>query len=57
MTTPDAAALNAYAGRYEKKLFSTMRNSADILKDITVIPGVKNTLKLTKLTVSNETVA
>jgi len=53
MTSPDTTALNAYAGRYEKKLFATLRNSADILKDITVIPGLKNTLKLTKLTVSN----
>lgn len=53
MATPDTSALAAYAGKYEKKLFATLRNSLDIFKDITVLPGIKNTLKLTKLTVKD----
>jgi hypothetical protein len=53
MATPDTSALAAYAGKYEQKLFSTLRNSLDILQDITVVPGIKNTLKLTKLTVKD----
>jgi hypothetical protein len=51
MATPDTSALAAYAGKYEKKLFTTLRNALDIFKDITVLVGIKNTLKLTKLTV------
>lgn len=50
-TTPDVSALAAYAGKYEKKLFSTLRNSLDIANDVTVIPGVKNSLLMTKLKV------
>ncbi len=53
MATPDTTALSAYAGKYEKALFATLRNSLDIFNDITVIPGIKNTLKLTKLTVKD----
>lgn len=53
MASPDTTALNAYAGKYEQKLFATVRNSMDILKDITVIPGIKNSFNLTKLSVGN----
>lgn len=53
MATPDTSALAAYAGAHEQKLFSTLRNSLDILNDITIVPGIKNTLKLTKLSVNN----
>jgi hypothetical protein len=53
MATPDTSALSAYAGKYQKALFSTLRNSLDIFNDITVLPGIKNTLKLTKLTVKD----
>jgi hypothetical protein len=53
MATPDTSALAAYAGKYEQKLFATLRNALDIFKDITLIPGIKNTLKLTKLTVKD----
>ncbi|MFN8406781.1 MAG: hypothetical protein U0X71_04800 [Sphingobacteriaceae bacterium] len=53
MATPDTTALQAYAGKYKQELFSTLRNSLDIFTDITVVPGIKNTLKLTKLTVKN----
>ena len=51
MATPDTSALAAYTGAHEQKLFSTLRNALDISTDITVVPGIKNTLKLTKLTV------
>jgi hypothetical protein len=51
MATPDTSALAAYAGKYQKELFATLRNTLDIFNDVTVIPGIKNTLKLTKLTV------
>lgn len=53
MATPDTSALVNYAGRYEKALFSTLRQKLSIFNDITVIPGIKNRLKLTKLTVKD----
>ncbi|MBE7177730.1 MAG: hypothetical protein INR69_15080 [Mucilaginibacter polytrichastri] len=53
MATPDTSALAAYAGKYEKKLFAVLRNSLDILQDVTTVPGIKNTLKLTKLSVKD----
>lgn len=51
-STPNVAALAGYAGKYEKKIFSALRNALDILKDTTVIPGIKNKLNLTKLEVA-----
>jgi hypothetical protein len=51
MATPDTSALSAYAGKYEKQLFATLRQALTIFNDITLIPGIKNRLKLTKLTV------
>jgi|GEM_PF-2090088 len=53
MATPDTSALAAYAGKYENALFSTLRARLTIFNDVTVIPGVKNILKLTKLTVAD----
>lgn len=53
MATPDTSALSAYAGKYEKQLFSTLRARLTILNDLKVIPGIKNILKLTKLTVKD----
>ena len=47
--SPDISALAAYAGAYEKKLFSTLVNELDAIKHITVVPDVKNKLNLTKL--------
>lgn len=38
---PNLTKLSAYAGKYEKKLFSTLINSLDIANDITVYPGIK----------------
>lgn len=52
-STPTVSALAAYGGKYEKKIFSSLRNSLDLLKDTTVIPGIKNKLNLTKLTVGD----
>lgn len=46
----DVSAITAYADEYKKPLFATMMNELDIAKDITVIPNVKNTIALTKLT-------
>lgn len=53
MATPDTTALTAYAGKYEKALFGILRNALDIANDITVLPGIKNKMKLTKLTVKD----
>jgi hypothetical protein len=53
MATPDTSALAAYAGSYEQRLFSTLRARLTLLDDLTVLPGIKNTLKLTKLTVKD----
>jgi hypothetical protein len=53
MATPDTTALAAYAGKYEKKLFGALRNALDIANDITVLPGIKNKMRLTKLTVKD----
>lgn len=53
MATPDTSALAAYAGKYEQKLFSTLRQSLSMLNDLEVVPGIKNILKLTKLTVKD----
>lgn len=52
-STPTLSALAAYGGKYEKKIFSTLRNGLDLLTDTTVIPGIKNKLNLTKLTVGD----
>lgn len=51
-STPTLTALKAYGGKYERTLFSTLRNSMDVLQGTTVIPGIKNTLNLTKLKVA-----
>jgi hypothetical protein len=53
MATPDTSALGAYAGKYELALFSTLREKLSILTDYTPVFGVKNTIKLTKLTVKD----
>lgn len=53
MSTPNLSALAAYGGAYEKKLFATLMQELDIAKDITVMPGIKNKLNLTKLKVGN----
>lgn len=51
LTAVDVSALAAFPGKYERQLFSTMINSMDIAKDITLIPNVKKKLNLTKLKV------
>lgn len=48
---PNISALAAYPGTFEKKLFSTLYNSLDLVSDCTLITGVKNKLNMTKLTV------
>lgn len=48
---PNISALSAYPGKYEKSLFSTLYNGLDVVKDTTLVTGVKNKLKMTKLTV------
>jgi hypothetical protein len=53
MATPDTSALAAYAGKFEKALFSTLRLKLTMLNDLTVLPGIKSKLKLTKLTVKD----
>jgi hypothetical protein len=49
ITAADVSALAAFPGKYERQLFSTMINSMDIVKDITVMPNVKKKINLTKL--------
>lgn len=51
--SPDISALAAYAGKYEKALFSTLVNSLDAMNDLTVIQDVKNKLNMTKLKAGN----
>ncbi len=46
----DVSALTAYAGDYEKQLFSTLVNELDVAADIRVYPNIKNKKNLTKLT-------
>lgn len=46
---PTLAGLAAYAGAYEKQLFSTLVNALDAVTDLTVYLNVKNKLNLTKL--------
>ncbi|MBE7178872.1 MAG: hypothetical protein INR69_20895 [Mucilaginibacter polytrichastri] len=53
MATPNTTALSAYAGKYEKALFAILRNNLDLMNDVTVVPGIKNRLKLTKLAVKD----
>lgn len=52
-STPTVTALAAYGGKHEKAIFSSLRNSIDLFKDTRVIPGIKNKLNLTKLTVGS----
>lgn len=47
----DVSALATFPGEYERQLFSTMINSMDIAKDVTLLPNVKKKLNLTKLRV------
>lgn len=53
MNAPDLSALAAYAGKYEKRLFSTLVNELDAISDVTLIPDLKNKLNMTKLTAGN----
>lgn len=46
----DVSLITAYADEAKRPLFATMMNELDIAKDITVIPNVKNSIALTKLT-------
>lgn len=46
-------ALSNYAGKYERKLFSTMINELDVAQDITVMRNIRSTYKMTKLTVED----
>jgi len=52
-TSPDITALAAYAGLYEKQLFSTLVNELDAVTDLTLIQDVKNKLNMTKLRAGN----
>lgn len=48
-TSPDISQLQAYAGDYEKQLFSKLFNSLDAFNDVTVYPDVKVAVNMTKL--------
>ena len=47
--TPNISGLSAYAGKYEAKLFSTLFNSFDALKDLTLYTNIKKATQMTKL--------
>lgn len=47
--SPDIAGLAAYAGKYEKSIFSKLFNALDAVNDLTLIENVKNKMKMTKL--------
>lgn len=51
--SPNLSALAAYAGVYEQKLFSTLFNSLDAAKDMTLYENVKGKIQMTKLTAGN----
>jgi hypothetical protein len=51
-TAVDISALAAYAGTYQQALFSILYDSFDAIDDCTLWPGIKNTEKLTKLTIN-----
>lgn len=53
VNTPDVSKLINYLGKFQKKLFATMRNALDIAKDLYVMPGIKNSENLTKLKVKD----
>ncbi|RQO65088.1 hypothetical protein DBR40_24770 [Pedobacter sp. KBW01] len=55
MATPDTSALAAYAGKYERALFSAIRAKLTIFNDLKMIPGVTSAIRLTKLTVKDGT--
>lgn len=49
---PNIAAIAGYAGKYEKKLLAKLINELDLLAEgITVVPGVKSKLTMTKLVI------
>jgi hypothetical protein len=51
--SPDTTAIMNYIGKIRPALFMKLYNGLDIANDITLVPGVKNDLKLTKLVIKN----
>jgi hypothetical protein len=51
MSLTDVEIIDAYAGTYQPEIFSTLHESMDLSKHMTVMRGIKNTLRLTKLTI------
>lgn len=52
-TAVDVSAITDYAEENKRDLISTLINGLDIAQDITVVPNVKNKIKLPKLSVGN----
>lgn len=50
---PDVTGIMNYLGQVRGSLFGTLYNNFDIANDITLVPNVKNTLRLTKLLINN----
>lgn len=50
---PDVTGILNYLGQVRGALFGTLYNNFDIANDITLVPNVKNTLRLTKLLINN----
>src|SRR5258708_1344546 len=50
----DISALAAFAGTYQQALFSKLFNSLDAVNDLAFLPGVKNTIKMTRLNIKGK---
>lgn len=51
-TSADVSAISNYAHQWKRQLIVALVNSLDIVNDITVLPGIKSSMKLPKLIVN-----
>lgn len=51
--SPDVTKIQTYIGKVKKGIYSKLVNSMDIMRDITMVPNVKNTYVTTELVVKN----
>ncbi|MCX2473558.1 hypothetical protein OQZ33_04355 [Pedobacter sp. MC2016-05] len=51
--SPDVSKIQTYIGKVKKGIYSKLVNSMDIMKDITMVPNVKNTYITTELVIKN----
>ncbi len=53
LSSVDVSAISRYANQYMQSLIATLVNGLDIANDITVMPGVKTSMKMPKLFVAD----